>query len=56
MSDRVKSQFKIRGRIVSLVAFLFVIYAIADVSVLRAYCGNEALGIPPAHHVAEKGR
>lgn len=54
MSDRVKSQIKLRNRIVSLVAFLFVIYAIADVSVLQAYCGNEALGIPPAHHIAEK--
>lgn len=53
MSDRLKSNTKIRSRIVSLVAFLFVIYAIADVSVLQAYCGNDALGIPPAHHVSE---
>lgn len=48
-----KSQIKLRNRIKSLVAFLFVIYALADVSVLQAYCGNEALGIPPAHHVTE---
>lgn len=54
MSNRLKSQIKLRSKLVSLVAFLFVIYAIADVSVLQAYCGNEALGIPPAHHVAEK--
>lgn len=53
MFSRSKSQIKLRNRITSLVAFLFVIYALADVSVLQAYCGNEALGIPPAHHVSE---
>lgn len=30
-----------------LLALLFVIYAFADISVLQAYCGNEAVGIPP---------
>lgn len=53
MLGRSKSQIKLRNRLTSCVAFLFVIYAIADVSVLQAYCGNEALGIPPAHHVSE---
>lgn len=55
MIGRSKSQIKLRNRITSLVAFLFVIYAVADVSVLQAYCGNEMLGIPPAHHVSEEG-
>lgn len=31
--------------------FLFVVYALADSTVLQAYCGNEALGIPAAHHI-----
>ncbi len=53
MVIRSESQLRLRNRLMSLVAFLFVIYAIADVSVLQAYCGNEALGIPPAHHVSE---
>lgn len=55
MSDRLKTNIKLRSKIVSLVAFLFVIYAIADVSVLQAYCGNEAVGIPPAHHISGNG-
>lgn len=29
-----------------LVALLFVVYALADISVLQQYCGNEAVGIP----------
>ncbi|MBA2494761.1 MAG: hypothetical protein H0V31_08725 [Acidobacteria bacterium] len=34
-------------RIISrLFALLFVVYAFADISVLQAYCGNEAVGIP----------
>lgn len=33
-------------------AAFFITYALADVSVLQAYCGNETLGIPPADHVA----
>jgi len=53
MLSRSKSQIRFRNRLTSLVALLFVLYAIADVSVLQAYCGNEALGIPPAHHVSE---
>ena len=55
MFGQSKSQIKLRSRITSLVAFLFVIYALADVSVLQVYCGNEALGIPPAHHMTEEG-
>jgi len=47
-----KSQTNLRNRITSLVALLFVVYALADVSVLQVYCGNEALGIPPVHHSA----
>jgi hypothetical protein len=31
--------------------FLFVVYALADSTVLQAYCGNEKIGIPAAHHV-----
>jgi hypothetical protein len=34
-----------------LLVFLFVLYALADISVLQIYCGNEAIGIPPAHHL-----
>jgi hypothetical protein len=34
------------------VALLFVIYAFADITVLQVYCGNEAVGIPPAHHLS----
>ncbi len=37
-----------------LLAVLFVLYALADVSVLQEYCGNENLGIPPAHHSLEQ--
>jgi len=36
-----------KRRIVTLLAAFFVLYAILDISVLQAYCGNEALGIPP---------
>jgi hypothetical protein len=36
------------------VALLFVIYALADVSILQAYCGNQAVGIPPAHHFSKE--
>lgn len=35
------------------VAVLFVMYALADISVLQAYCGNESVGIPPSHHLAK---
>jgi hypothetical protein len=33
-----------------LLVFLFVLYALAEVSLLQTYCGNESIGIPPAHH------
>ena len=53
MFSQSRSQIKLTNRVTSLVAFLFVIYALADVSVLQIYCGNEALGIPPSHHVTD---
>lgn len=52
MSSQIKIQVNIKRRLTSLVALLFVIYALADVSILQAYCGNEAVGIPPAHHIS----
>ena len=54
--NRSKSQIRLRNKLTSLVAFLFVLYAVADVSVLQAYCGNEAVGIPPAHHFTKTAR
>ncbi len=51
-----KSRLQIKHRLTSLAALLFVIYALADVSVLQAYCGNEAVGIPPAHHISNSQR
>lgn len=54
MRSRTKIQIKIRRKLISLTALLFVIYALADVSILQVYCGNEALGIPPAHHSASQ--
>ncbi|MET0753884.1 MAG: hypothetical protein ABWZ66_10945, partial [Pyrinomonadaceae bacterium] len=33
-------------RVVRLLAVFFVLYAVADVTVLQEYCGNEMLGIP----------
>jgi hypothetical protein len=38
------SVWKRRGII--LLAAFFVLYAVLDISVLQAYCGNETLGIP----------
>lgn len=32
------------------VAAFVIAYALADVSVLQAYCGNETVGIPAAEH------
>lgn len=43
----------VRRRAIRLLAAFFVLYALADVSVLQAYCGNEMVGIPPAHHSVE---
>jgi len=40
-----------------LVALLFVLYALADVTVLQEYCGNETLGIPSyAQQIQAKNR
>ena len=40
-----------------LVAFFFVLYAFADVTVLQEYCGNETLGIPSyAQQIQAKNR
>ena len=36
-----------KRRVVKLLAAFFVLYAVLDISVLQAYCGNENLGIPP---------
>lgn len=52
MSSRLKLQKKWRHKLTSLVALFFVVYALADVSILQVYCGNEAVGIPPLHHSA----
>ncbi len=35
------------------VALFIVVFALAEVSILQAYCGNEAIGIPPAHHTEQ---
>jgi hypothetical protein len=45
-----------KRRITQVIALLFVLYAFADVTVLQAYCGNEAVGIPPAHHFAKESK
>lgn len=40
-----------------LVAFFFVLYALADVTVLQEYCGNETVGIPSyAQQIQAKNR
>lgn len=46
-----KYKSNLKRTISKCVTLLFVIYAFADISVLQAYCGNEAVGIPPAHHL-----
>lgn len=46
------SWFIIKRCLIKLVAVFFVVYALADVTVLQAYCGNESVGIPPAHHLS----
>ncbi|MGI8543955.1 MAG: hypothetical protein ACR2MD_10835 [Aridibacter sp.] len=35
------------------VALFIVVFALAEVSILQAYCGNESIGIPPAHHTEQ---
>ena len=40
-----------------LIALFFVLYALADVTVLQEYCGNETLGIPSyAQQIQAKNR
>lgn len=56
MSSPRSTIYSIKRRLVSLVALLFVVYALADVTVLQAYCGNEAVGILPAHHLSKTVR
>ncbi|MCB1024680.1 MAG: hypothetical protein KDB79_09835 [Acidobacteria bacterium] len=36
------------------VALFIVVFALADVSFLQAYHGNESMGIPPAHHTGQE--
>ena len=40
---------------VRLLALFFLLYALSDGTVLQAYNGNEALGIPPDHHMFDSG-
>lgn len=49
MNDCKQNQ-KIRKAINSVVAVFFVIYILADVSVLQIVHGSENVGIPPQHH------
>ena len=54
MHGRCKLQMNWRHRLTRLAALFFVMYALSDVSVLQVYCGNEAIGIPPAHHSSKQ--
>lgn len=38
----------------TVLALFFVMYALADISFLQVYCGNESIGIPPQHHIADR--
>jgi hypothetical protein len=49
-----KHKSSLKRIFVKCVALLFVIYALADVSILQVYCGNESVGIPPAHHFSNE--
>lgn len=35
-----------KRRVIKILAVFFVLYALADVTVLQQYCGNEMVGIP----------
>ena len=48
-----KHKLNFKRLAIQCVALLFVIYALADITVLQVYCGNEAVGIPPSHHLAK---
>ena len=52
MLDTRKNKAKNWTRILAL---FFLLYALSDVSVLQVYSGNEALGIPPDHHMSDTG-
>ena len=53
-SKTIRTKFKRTA--IKLIAVFFVVYALAEVSVLQAYCGNESLGIPPASHLKRAQR
>ena len=40
----------LKRSVIRTVAVFFVMYALADVTVLQVYCGNEFVGVPPEHH------
>lgn len=46
IQQKQKQQFIWKRDFFRLVALFFVLYALADVTVLQAYCGNETVGIP----------
>jgi len=50
-SHRKSKRFNWKRGISRVAVFLFVVYALADSTVLQAYCGNENIGIPAAHHI-----
>jgi hypothetical protein len=49
-SDYSNSIKKARKATINIVALFFIVFALADVSVLQAYHGNELVGIPAEHH------
>lgn len=49
-SHRTSRRLNWKRGLFRVAVFFFVVYAFADSTVLQAYCGNEALGIPAAHH------
>lgn len=51
-----KKRINWRLRLTQLIALLLVLYALTDITVLQAYCGNEAVGIPPAHHLVKNNQ
>lgn len=49
-----KYQRLIKMAAIKVLAAFLILYALADVSVLQAYCGNEAIGMPPADHLLNR--
>jgi hypothetical protein len=47
-----ENKIKVRSwsTVTRFLALFILVYAVADISVLQVYCGNESLGIPPEHH------